>query len=134
MQSRSVTGSAESGADPAAVVAVLADPPRIPAWAPGFADAVTGDEASGWRVTKDGQDFTVRVVANPDARTVDYLREVAPGRVGGAYLRAIPRPGGGSVVIMTLPVPPGADAADVADVAATLHDELAALVRLAEGA
>jgi hypothetical protein len=34
------------------------------------------------------------------------------------------------VVIMTLPVPPGAAAADVA---ATLHEELSALVRLAEG-
>ena len=38
-----------------------------------------------------------------DAGTVDYLREIAPGREGGAYIRVIPRPGGGSVVVMTVP-------------------------------
>jgi hypothetical protein len=91
-----VTGSAESGADPGAIVAVLADPPRLPDWAPAFADAVTGDSQSGWRVTKDGQDFTVRVVANRDARTVDYLREVAPGRVGAPTCGRYPGPAAGA--------------------------------------
>ena len=37
---------------------------------------------------------------------MDYLREVAPGREGGAYIRAGPRPGGGSVIVMTLPLLP----------------------------
>ena len=89
----------------------------------------SADSRSGWLVTKDGQAFTLRVTAVPAAGTVDYLREVAPGREGGAYLRVIPRPGGGSVIIMTLPVPPGADPAATA---ATLAAELAALVSLAE--
>jgi hypothetical protein len=65
-----------------------------------------------------------------DSRTVDYLRELAPGREGGAYIRAVPRPGGGSVVIMTLPLLAGVDPADTA---AILRDELDALAPLAEG-
>lgn len=77
VDNRTETQSIESDAEPAAVVALLADPSRIPDWVPAFADAVAGDDQSGWRVTKDGQDFTVRVVTKRDAGTVDYLREIA---------------------------------------------------------
>jgi hypothetical protein len=120
----------ETAADPASMVALLADATRIPGWAPAFADAVSSAGGSGWRAVKDGRDFTFRTAVSLDAGTVDYLREIAPGREGGAYLRVVPRPGGGSVVVMTLPVPPGTDPAGVA---ATLEDELAALKNLAEG-
>jgi len=51
------------------------------------------------------------------------------GREEGEYMRAIPRPGGGSVVVMTLPLLPGAERTAVA---ATLRDELNALVSLVE--
>jgi hypothetical protein len=112
------------------LVSVLADPALLPQWAPSFADQVTGDSGVGWQVTKDGRQFTLRVVANREAKTVDYLREVAPGREGGAFIRVVPRPGGGSVVIMTLPLLPETDSADTA---ATLARELAALVALAKG-
>jgi hypothetical protein len=44
-------------------------------------------------------------------------------------MRAIPRPGGGSVVVMTLPLLPDAERTAVA---ATLRDELNALVSLVE--
>lgn len=124
---RTQTQSAETGAAPEAVLALLADPRRIHDWAPAFADAVSGDAQSGWRVTKDGRDFALRVLVNQDAGTVDYLREVAPGREGGAYLRAVPRPGGGSVIVMTLPLLPDTDPADTA---VTLTAELAALTGL----
>jgi hypothetical protein len=129
VNSRTVTDSIESRTDPAILVALLADPRRSPEWAPGFADAVTEDDLSGWRATKDGNDFTFRVVARPDAGTVDYLREIAPGAEAGAYIRVIPRPGGGSVVVMTLPVAPGVERAATA---ATVRDELAALVSVGE--
>ncbi len=125
-----MTGSIESNADPDVVVVMLANPSHIPDWAPAFADAVIDDGQSGWRATKGGQDFALRVITKRDAGTVDYLREIAPGREGGAYIRAVSRPGGGSVVVMTLPVVPGADPAAIA---ATLRDELKALVDLAEG-
>jgi hypothetical protein len=130
MDDRTRTGSAETAADPGSVVGLLADAGRLPAWAPAFADAVTSAGGSRWRAVKEGRDFGLRTAVNLDAGTVDYLREIAPGREGGAYLRVVPRPGGGSVVIMTLPVPPGADPAVVAS---TLENELAALKDLAEG-
>lgn len=129
VESRTETQSIESDADPGVIVALLADPSHIPDWAPAFADAVTGNDQSGWSATKGGQGFTFRVVIQREAGTADYLREIAPGREGGAYIRAVPRPGGGSVVVMTLPLVPGAEPAVAA---ATLRDELKALVSLVE--
>jgi AcrR family transcriptional regulator len=129
VDARTATRSIESDAEPDAVFALIADPRRLPDWAPGFADAVSGDHESGWRVAKDGRDFALRVVTMRDARTVDYLREVAPGREGGAYLRVVPRPGGGSVTSVTLPVPRGGDPTAVATI---IRDELLALTRAAE--
>lgn len=126
---RTETQSIESDADVGAVVALLADPTRIPTWAPAFADRVAGDTNSGWRASKDGRDFGLRVAVDQGAGTVDYLRELVPGREGGAYIRAIPRPGGGSVIVMTLPLLPDVDPGDTA---ATLAAELSVLVSLAE--
>ncbi len=114
MHSRTQTQSMETDADPQSIVALLADPTRILDWAPAFADTITGDDQTGWHGTRGGQDFAFRVVTHPDAGTADYLREIAPDRQGGAYLRAVPRPGGGSVVTMTMPVTPGAEPAAVA--------------------
>lgn len=125
---RTETGSIESDAEPDAVFAVLTDPRRLPDWAPGFADAVASAGAAGWRVTKDGRDVVVRVVTNQGARTVDFVREIAPGREGGACVRVLARPGGGSVTCMTLPVPPDGEPAAVATI---IRDELAALTNLA---
>lgn len=129
MHSRTQTQSMETDADPQSIVALLADPTRILDWAPAFADTITGDDQTGWHGTRGGQDFAFRVVTHPDAGTADYLREIAPDRQGGAYLRAVPRPGGGSVVTMTMPVTPGAEPAAVAT---TLRNELTALVQLVE--
>jgi hypothetical protein len=85
----------ETAADPGLVIGLLADAARLPAWAPGFADAVTSEDGSRWSAVKDGREFAVRTAVNLDAGTVDYLREIAPGQEGGAYLRVVPRPGGG---------------------------------------
>ncbi len=126
---RTETQSVESEATVAAIVALLGDPTTIPRWAPAFADSVSGDARSGWQATKDGRSFAVRVAVNQDAGSVDYLREVAPGREGGAYIRAVPRPGGGGVITMTLPLLPSVDPADTAT---TLTEELTALVALVE--
>jgi hypothetical protein len=108
-------------------VAFLADPRHLPDWAPAFADTITADARSGWKATKDGRVFSFGVQVNKDSLTVDYLRQTGPGREGGAFLRAIPRPGGGTVIVMTLPLLPDIDAADTT---ATLTNELGALVRL----
>jgi hypothetical protein len=120
---RTETESIETDAARDAVLALLADPRRIHDWAPAFADAVSGDAQSGWRAAKDGRNFALRVALNEDGGAVDYLREVAPGREGGAYLRAVPRPGGGTVIVMTLPLLPDTDPEDIST---TLTAELAA--------
>ena len=124
---RTVTGSIESDATPETVGELLRDGSRIPEWAPAFADAVTCD-GELWRATMGQNDFTFSVVAVREAGTVDYIRELAPGELGGAYLRVVPRPRGGSVITMTLPVRPGG-APD--EVRATLTAELIALEALA---
>jgi len=85
VDNRAETQSIESDAEPTAVVALLADPTRVPDWAPALADAVTRAAQSGWLATKSGQGFTVRVVTQRDAGT-DYPRDIAPSREGGAFL------------------------------------------------
>ncbi len=129
MNARTETQSLETDADPDAVYEVLVDPRHIPRWAPAFADSVVGDAGRGWQAVKSGASFALRIVAARQSRTVDYLREVAPGREGGAFVRVLPRPEGGSVILMTLPLRPGAD---VKGVAGILSDELQALARLAQ--
>ena len=126
---RTVTQTIESDLTVETVVGLLANPTHIPEWATAFADSVSGDTGSGWRVTKDGQTFALRVSTNDEAGTVDYLRQVAPGSEGGGYIRVIPRPRGGSVVVITVPLLPGVDPAEVA---ATLDRELEVLVSLGE--
>jgi Polyketide cyclase / dehydrase and lipid transport len=126
-QARSQTQSIEVDAAPDDVVALLADATRLPEWAPGFADLVVGSRETGWVATKNGRDFPVRVPVAVQAGTVDYLRETSPGREAGAYLRAVPRMGGGTVVVMTLPV---LREGDPAEVAAILTEELSALANL----
>jgi hypothetical protein len=127
MDVRTQTRSIESSVEPKAVLELLADARRLPEWAPGFADTVEGDDRQGWRVTKDADAFEISVVVRQEACTVDYLREVSPGLVGGAYLRVTPVLGGGSSVVITVPV-----IGDPAAVAATLDEELVTLTRLAE--
>ena len=62
------------------------------------------------------------------AGAVDYIREMPEGKRGGAYIRVTPRPLGGSTVIMTVPIGPNTTESDVAN---TLKQELADLIRLA---
>ena len=126
----SETQTAEMAAEPETMLAILADPRRIPDWAPAFANSVEGDHHSGWRVMKNGQVIPIRLVVAEQSGTVDYLRRLPNGREGGLYSRVLPGPIGGSVILMTLPVLPGGDPVVVA---ATLRDELSALAQLAPG-
>jgi hypothetical protein len=122
-----VTSCIETDATPDLVLQVLSDPRRIPQWAPGFADRVEADEGGCWRVTKGEKTFPIEVVAFGPARTVDYLREVSPERKAGAFLRVLPRPHRGCVIVMTLPVPPGAS---IEETATILDQELQQLTKL----
>jgi hypothetical protein len=125
---RTQTFAREADLAPEIIFQVLSQPRYIPQWATAFADAIVEGDNGAWIATKGSRAFTIRIAADPRCRTVDYLREIAPGREGGAYIRVLPRPNGGSVVVMTVPVPPTSDSASVQS---TLRTELDELVRLA---
>jgi len=113
MVERTITRTIEGSTEREIIFALLKDPARIPEWAPAFADEVLPSENNSWKVLKLGETFSLTVVIEPRSWTVDYLRTVAPGLQGGAFIRLLPRPGGGTVVTMTLPIPSASDANQV---------------------
>jgi hypothetical protein len=129
MPIQTVTRAAESDSEPVAIYNVLADVRNIPKWAPVFADSIEHEEDTRYRVTKNGETFDVEVLAHPSAGTVDYIREMRGGKRGGAYIRVTPRPLGGCVITMTVPLGPNVTEADVAKV---LEQELTDLIQLAQ--
>lgn len=126
MSLRTITQSIETESLQSAILRILADPTKIPRWAPAFADRVLA-EGDGWVVEKGDSRFSLTIRSDDSLGVADYLREIAPGVLGGAYIRVLPRPGGGCVVVMTLPVREGQEN----QVAAILSEELKALVALA---
>jgi hypothetical protein len=104
MSSQTVTRAIESDFEPKLIYSKLIDASLIPKWAPVFADTVNHVHDTTFRVTKGGDAFDFQLLANELALTVDYLRDMANGRRGGAYIRVTSRPLGGSVVTMTVPV------------------------------
>lgn len=130
MPNQTVTRAAECDVETDKLYGVLAEAGNIPKWAPAFADAIEHVDGSRYRVTKDGASFNVEVCLHPSAVAVDIVREMGNDRRGGAYLRVMPRPLGGSTVTITVPLGPGASEGDVAK---TLEEELAAAIRLAQG-
>jgi hypothetical protein len=133
MSDRTITRSIESDADPHAVLTVLADATMIPIWAPVFADTVEKDDQNEWRAVKGGRAFSLKVVVGEGCGTVDYLREIAPGKKGGAYIRVLPRANGGSVVVMTLALPPDTTPESVASVLREELERLKSLIELSSG-
>jgi hypothetical protein len=127
MSTQTVTRTIESGFEPKLIYRKLADVSLIPLWAPVFADKVELVHETTFHITKGSDAFDMELFANESTLTVDYLRDMAKGKRGGAYLRVIPKPLGGSVVVMTVPVGPNTTSAQVAMV---LEQELEALIQL----
>jgi hypothetical protein len=88
---------------------------------------VEPDQSGCWRVIRGDKTFPIEVVTSDRARTVDYLRELTPGKKGGAFLRVLPRPRGGSVIVMTLLTPSEISAEQTATI---LEQELRQLTNL----
>ena len=129
MSSQTVTRTIESEFDPKLIYLKLTNASSIPLWAPVFADRVEHVHETAFRATKGSDTFDLEILANESALTVDYLRSMANGRRGGAYIRVMPRPLGGSAVTMTVPIGPNVTPSQVA---AVLEQELEALVKLLE--
>jgi hypothetical protein len=127
MAEQTVTRAIESNVEPRLLYVKLANALLIPQWAPVFAEKVEHVHGTAFRVTKDSDVFDLELIANDSSLTVDYLRDMAGGKRGGAYIRVMPLPSRGSVVSMTVPVGPNAKPAQVA---AVLQQELEALIKL----
>jgi hypothetical protein len=128
MQNQTVTRTIESSLEPSAIFTALSKPELIPQWAPVFADKTEHVSGNNYRFTKGSDTFAVEIIANTASLTVDILRETPNGRRGGAYIRVMPRPLGGSMVTMTIPVGPKITPEQAATV---LEQELKALIQLA---
>ncbi len=125
--SKTVTGSLETDLSADAILEFIGEPGNLPRWAPGFADAVERIEEDRWTIRKGERVFTIEVVVNRSSRTVDFVREIAPGKKGGASLRVLQLPSGGSVIVMTLPVAAGITPEAVTEI---LNQELKEIARL----
>jgi hypothetical protein len=128
---QTVTGSLETELSADQILQFVADPRHLPEWAPGFADSVAREQGDYWRITKAERVLAIEVVVDRTRRTVDFLREIAPGRKSGASIRVLDLPAGGSVIVMTLPVIPGTAPESVATI---LDQELRDMVTLAAAA
>ena len=127
MSRQTVTRAIESDFGPERIYQKLTNAFLIPRWAPVFADKVEHVQGNVYRLTKGGDVFHLELITNEPALTVDYLRTMANGKRGGAYIRVTPRPLNGSVVVMTVPVGTNTSPDQVAEV---LEQELAALIGL----
>jgi hypothetical protein len=127
MSVQTVTRAIESALEPEHLYRKLTNAFLIPRWAPVFADKVEHVQGNLYRLTKGGDVFNLELITNEGGLTVDYLRPMADGKRGGAYIRVTPRPLNGSVVVMTVPV--GSNTSPD-QVAAVLEQELTTLIDL----
>ncbi len=125
---KSETRSTMIDAPPATVFAFVSQPENLPQWAPAFARAVRRD-GDHWVATNAEGERRVKIDANPDCGTVDFLILVAPDFYFRAPTRVVPN-GEGSEYIFTLFQAPGMDDGLFAGQVDGLADEFATLRRL----
>jgi Polyketide cyclase / dehydrase and lipid transport len=120
---RAETRSISIAAPPAAVIAVVADPRRLPEWAPAFARSVqpAGDD---WLIDTGAGSMVITVRVSPEHGTVDLLRATDPTR--GAFSRVVYNHDG-SEYLFTLVFPDGTAEAAISRQMATVEDELEAV-------
>lgn len=129
MAAQTVTRATESDLELGRIYSVLIDASNLPRWAPGFADAIERVDDTRYRVTKNGATFSIEISLHPSAGAVDFIREMADGKRGGAHVRVVPRPLGGSTVTMTVPIGPNTAEFEVAN---AVDLELEELIRLSK--
>jgi hypothetical protein len=126
--SRAESRSISIAAPPAAVLALVADPRRLPEWAPGFARGVQPD-GDDWLIdTGEGQ-ARITIRASHEHGTVDLLRAADPTR--GAFSRVVHNHDG-SEYLFTLVFPDGTAETAISRQMATVEDELEAVRALCE--
>jgi len=126
----SATRQVSIAASPEAVLALVADPRRLPDWAPAFASAVApGDGEGRWLIGSGDARFPVEVRVSERQGTVDLLRP--DDATAGARIRVLHNHAG-SELVFTIVFPPGVDDAGVAAQMATVEGELETIRTLVE--
>jgi len=123
---RAETRAISIAAPPEAVLRVIADPRRLPDWAPGFAQTVepAGDH---WLVSTGDGKARIRVRVSAEHGTVDLLAAGSPGT--GAFMRVLPNRAG-SELLFTLFFPRGTEEPVLTAQMATVQEELETVRRL----
>jgi Polyketide cyclase / dehydrase and lipid transport len=128
--SHSHTRSISIAADPAEVLAFLAEPQNLPRWAPAFARSVT--ERDGQLLVDTGQgELPISLSVSRERGTVDVLSAAKPRM--GAFSRVLPN-GDGSEYLFTLLFAPDTDETAVEAQMAVVDQELEAVRALCEPA
>ncbi|HMJ33177.1 MAG TPA: SRPBCC family protein [Baekduia sp.] len=128
--SRAETRSISIAAPPAAVLALVADPRRLPEWAPAFARGVQPD-GDDWLIDTGEAQARITVRVSPEHGTVDLLSATDPTR--GAFSRVVHNHDG-SEYLFTLFFPDGTPETAISRQMATVEDELQAVRALTEEA
>jgi hypothetical protein len=126
--SRAETRSISIGAPPSVVLGLVADPRRLPEWAPNFAQSV---EPAGedWMIDTGAGEVRIAVRVSPEHGTMDLLGAQDPTR--GAFTRVVHNHQG-SEYLFTLFFPDGTEEAAVAQQMATVEEELRTVKALCE--
>jgi hypothetical protein len=105
---RSDTQTISIDAPPAAVLDLVGDPARLPAWAPAFAATIRPD-GEQWLVNPGPGEFAIDVRVSRELGTVDFLAAGLPAGVEvGAFSRVVAN-GKGSEFSFTQFLGPGDD-------------------------
>ena len=120
---RAETRSIAIASAPSAVHGYLADARNVPAWAPAFASRIRRDGAN-WVVTAEGREFSVVVLTEPTAKSVDIVSSSDHGQ--GLFARVLPN-GEGSELLFTLLFPPETPQQAIDAQLLTLESELSAV-------
>src|SRR5262245_28458606 len=112
-------------ARPDDVFAFLAEPENLPRWAVGFARGIHR-AAGGWVVQTGHGDVPIRILADRERGTIDFLMSIAHGVEATAYSRLLPN-GDSAEFVFTQFRQPGMSDEVFAGQRSALAEELALL-------
>lgn len=75
--------------DPTQLFLYIADPERLPEWAPGFAPVIRRD-GERWIIVRGTREVELKMVTNPELGIIDFHTELTPGVPAAGYSRVIP--------------------------------------------
>ena len=118
-------------ADPSQVFKYIAQPERLPEWAPDFAPLVRRD-GEHWLIVRKTREVPLKVVTNAELGVIDLHVEMVPGLLSVAHSRVVPNGTGSEYIFTQYQAPSQSDEAFGQQLAGMRH-ELIVLKGLLEG-